>query len=179
MPHVHAPATRAVILTLAASFVLSGCSRHLDVLDAGPAQGPDSALVVDIEPARGPRPEGLLVEIYRRDTEALATRFTTSAAGPHTIPDMPPGEYVIHVDARPIGAGILKEDFDVARGRAVAIVYDDNAAARASAGRTAVQVARVTGIVLLVAAAIAIDLILIVGSRGHCGFVCCRVVLGR
>jgi hypothetical protein len=151
-----------------------GC-RHIDVLDAGSAPpGYRSQLIVDYATSAGGRPDGVLVEIHDERGE-LETRFITVSAGPTRVSDLPPGRHRIRVDARPIGGGCYEEGFDLEPGRQLAIVYDDNQAAR----DTAAAVARGAGIALLFTVLVAADVALVVLSCGACPPCCCAAVIGR
>ena len=161
------PATGAVMLRLAMVAVLAsaqlalGCARHLDVIDLGRTSSPTTHLQVDVQPTGQPRPDGLFVEILK-DGE-LVTRFTTQPDGPVEILDLPPGEYEVVLDGRPMGVGFLSEAFEIAPGQSLAIVYDDNEAARRAFRDTVVAV----GMVVLVVAVVLVEAALVCACGGH------------
>lgn len=104
----------------------------------------------------------------------------TQAAGPTTIPDLPPGEYRIRVDARPLPSGrLFEESFELRPGECVAVAYDDNQGTRDALAELGVDVAKGTGIVVLVCVLVAADVAIVALSCGRCPPVCCRAAFGR
>ncbi len=123
-------ASALLAAALVAPLGAAGCARHIDVIDRGSSPALDACVVsVDVESTGIGRRPGALVELYREET--VVTSFPTRAEGPTEVVDLEPGRYRVVIHGPPDAPQtVITKRFRLAPGRSLALVYDDDEAAR-------------------------------------------------
>lgn len=166
-----------LLILLGASSGALGCSRHIDVIDRGPAPAPDACRVTVDVGSSCPRERypGTVIRLYREEDDdargrrhlTLITSATSQADRPTEIVDLEPGRYRVELWGAPhAGSRVIARRFALAPGRSLLLDYDDNQANREMWADLGYGVAKGVAITLFITSAVALDVSLCCCSGG-------------